>query len=146
MALSHKYVGYWNNFPQHAFSWRVCASHFISFTWFPKPRRMREWMEELRIAGEKCLNPEFFPSYQHWRILICSSLKRLPVSTSPFQQFPIHNYTSLKNYTLWVHFLTSHPLQLGFFIGNLLKSLKSLITSLPLNPMGESQSLVFTKD
>ena len=33
------------------FSWRVHADHFISFTWFPKPRRMSEWMDKNNSRG-----------------------------------------------------------------------------------------------
>lgn len=52
------------------------------------------------------------------------------MSTSPYQQAPIHNYTSLKNYTLCIDFLISHPLQLGFSVRTLLKWERSLIISL----------------
>lgn len=79
------------------FPWRVCASHFISFTCFPKP-------ENVRIVAEKCLHSEFFTSLQHLNIRFCSSLKSLCIFTSCLQQFPIHNDTSLKNYILCVHF------------------------------------------
>lgn len=119
------------------FSWRVHAGHFISFTWFLKPRRMSEWMDKnnSREVSESWILPlSSILKYPHLLILkepLYIHLT-LPAVLCPQLCF----WTQLHS----VHFLTSHLLQLDFFIRILLRLLKSLITSLWLNSVGKFPS------